>query len=112
MTARDGNATTAGSEETSYDDLLTPEETYEGSRHFSFTIDLDHLDLELDDETEPSSSTRTVIMSPALLAELRTEVCAQTADDSLHTRPTERSMTAVRPEHDEWGPPAKRCARG
>jgi hypothetical protein len=87
-------------EDTSYADLLSLEETYEGSRHFAVEVDVD-VDFE-DYFDDPPSLTRTVIMSPSLLAELRAELIAEAERDAeraaLHTRPTQRSMLAIRRE--------------
>lgn len=96
MSARATILAPTSAEDTPYDDLLLPEETYEGSRHFAVDVDVDFEDA-FDD---PPSSTKTVIMSPALLAQLRAEVIAEAERDAqrvaLHTRPTPRSMPAVR----------------
>lgn len=91
---------------TSYDDLLLPEETYEGSRHFAVDVDVD-VDFadDFDDSDAAPSSTKTVIMSPALLAQLRAELIAEGERDAeraaLHTRPTQRSMRAIRLESSD-----------
>jgi hypothetical protein len=81
-------------EDTSYDDVLSPDETYEGSKHFALDIDVD-FDFEAD--LDMTSTNKTVVMSPALLAQLRRSLVDGPVDP-LHTRPTQRSMQAVRPE--------------
>jgi hypothetical protein len=94
MNARDTNTASRDSEDTSYDDLLSPDETYEGSKHFALDIDID---VDFDTELDTTSTNKTVVMSPALLAQLRRELLEYGAPE-LHTRPTQRSMQAVRPE--------------
>jgi len=86
----------APSERLSFDDLLSPCETYEGSRHYAAFGD-EGVDV-ADADTETG---KTVIMSPALLAELRREVRAQQLRDPPHTRPTQRALRATRPEGSE-----------
>ena len=93
MNARDMSTAATGSEGTSYDDLLSPDETYEGSKHFSLDIDID-----FDAEVDTASMNKTVVMSPALLAQLRRELLEIAEVDAPQTRPTQRSMQAVRPE--------------
>jgi hypothetical protein len=78
--ATSGDATTC-------DDLLSPCETYEGSRHYA--IDLD------DDEDAPPSLNDTVVMSAGHLAKLRAELLAQAERDAYPTQP---SMPAIPPE--------------
>ena len=79
----------------SSDCILLPCETYDGSRHETVCLG-DEVDVDHDDE-EPAS-TKTVLMSPALLAQLRTELLAQALRDPAHERPTRPSMPAVRPD--------------
>ena len=88
MTARDPNAVVMDGEDESYDDLLSPCETYEGSRHYAVCVD---------DELDASASKPTIVMSAALLARLRAETRQQAAREPLETRATQRSMGATRP---------------
>jgi hypothetical protein len=76
----------------SFDCILLPCETYDGSRHETICLGDE---VEVDDE-EPAS-TKTVLMSAALLAQLRTELLAQALRDPPHERPTRPRMPAVRP---------------
>lgn len=96
MSARDTSTALRDGEGTSYDDLLSPDETYEGSKHFSLDVDID-----FDAEVDTAGMNKTVVMSPALLARLRRELREQAEVEPLHTRPTQRSMQAVRPEAHE-----------
>ena len=99
MSVRDANALAIGGEETSYDDLLYADETYEGSKHFSLDVDVD-----FEADVDTASMNKTVVMSPALLAQLRAELLAQAAREPLHTRPTQRTMPAIRPDVADLAP--------
>lgn len=112
MSARDASRPATKREETSYDDLLSAEETYEGSKHFALDVDVD-----FEADVDTASMNKTVVMSPALLAQLRAELLAQAAREPLHTRPTQRTMPAIRPDVADLVPgsqeaAATECARG
>jgi len=94
--ARDASTAATACEDTSYDDLLSAEETYEGSKHFALDVDLD-----FEAEVDTAGMNKTVVMSPALLAQLRAELLAQAAREPLATRPTQRTMPAVRPDDSD-----------
>lgn len=89
MTGRDPNAAVMDGEDESYDGLLSPCETYEGSKHYAVSVD---------DELDAAGSRQTTVMSAALLAKLRAEIREQASREPLETRATQRSMAAVRPE--------------
>jgi hypothetical protein len=89
MTGRYLEVEMMNGENGAYDDLLSPCETHEGSRHYAACIANDQ---------DVVSTKKTVVMSPALLAQLRTVVKKQASREPLETRPTLRSMAAARPE--------------
>ena len=113
MATRDAHGSAGDRQEVSFEPLLSPCETYEGSRHYeAFVGDEDEVDGDGDEvdgdevdgdgdgvgdvASEDPASTKTVIMSPALLAELRTELREQASHDAPDARPTRRSMPAAR----------------
>lgn len=72
---------------------LSPCETYEGSLRFTAIVAHDVVV-----EGANPATNETVVMSPALLEELREELRQQALKDPPHVRPTQRSMPAARPE--------------
>ncbi len=83
--------TTTEGEDASYDDVLSPEETYEGSRHLTVCLDADVAEV-----AEVATST-TAVISPVLLDQLCAELREQAAREPPSTRPTQRMMPAIRP---------------
>lgn len=94
MSTRDAEGSARELPGVPFDALLSPCETYEGSRHYT-VCDVDGSEGE---STDADPTTReTVVMSPALLAEMRRELREQALRDPPHARPTQRVMRATRP---------------
>lgn len=135
MRDRNPNEAATDGEHGSYDSLLSPCETYEGSRHYAVSLDLeDDVDLDLEDldledleiedleilierplprdEDGGARATKeTVVMSAALLARLRAQLVEEAANEPNDTRPTQRSMPAVRLEEQGRAPEGLVAAR-
>jgi hypothetical protein len=77
----------------SFDDILSPCETYEGSRHYHVTLG-DAIEVP---EGKDPLMKETVVMSPALLADLQAALREQVRLDPPQERPTRRSMPATKP---------------
>jgi hypothetical protein len=89
MTGRDGIEIVMGGEDESYEGLLSPCETYEGSKHYVPCVS--------DEVPDVGISNKTVVMSPALLAQLRIEARDQPLQEEA-LPPTLRSMAATPPD--------------
>ena len=93
MSTRATNREQNGGSKMSFESLLSPCETYEGSRHYT-AFEGAFVAVASADPV----SDKTVIMSSELLSELRAQLRAQALRDPPHTRPTQPSLPAIRAE--------------